>query len=521
MNKSRNKRSKNKCNKNKRIKSKSKTSFNTNRKSIIRQRNKYCRKNNFGQYKFGNDNYLLEVIPDIEGSWKKLSSFLKKSQLIKLKKSELNKTFITANYDDFEFTSRLGTVVFLGDAVDNGPDNLKILQFFLHLKIPNKNKIILIAGNRDINKLRLLYELDSTYTKDHSRFETFKDYYKEDYNLFDRIQLLFKNTMGIGISPIQDLNKDDDVFNSGLYLYCKEGCKNSNDECAQYIKDFMSFPNSFEITNESIKEYKGIMFKYLLQTDLIYYDQLTHTLCTHGYINDTNFLYMPKYNDTDKLIHLDKKISTVQYWCFQLNKWYIDILNAVKNSSSNLLALQDIVKPILAYAEGMYDKKPTGLTNNNSITVARPYRIIDKNIKLFEQNELNSIKTVLENDQVTNIVVGHSPVQHLPIMYYQPSKTNNVLKTIILCDITRSVPFRVPYIQISLDDIIIDTFYTNQGSEKNFKISLKEQEYNKVKSSIEQNKFCYKQSGNTNYICNQVTYNNFPVSNITEMDSIP
>lgn len=66
-------------------------------------------------------------------------------------------------------------IIFTGDAVDNGPQSIQLLQNLLHLKTKNMNNVILCAGNRDVNKLRFADELYIVKTKDNNNFLPWTD----------------------------------------------------------------------------------------------------------------------------------------------------------------------------------------------------------------------------------------------------------------------------------------------------------------------------------------------------------
>lgn len=53
-------------------------------------------------------------------------------------------------------------LVCLGDVIGDGPDNIELARTLLKLKENNKTSVILITGNRDVNKVRLGHELEPT-----------------------------------------------------------------------------------------------------------------------------------------------------------------------------------------------------------------------------------------------------------------------------------------------------------------------------------------------------------------------
>jgi len=53
-------------------------------------------------------------------------------------------------------------LVYLGDVFGDGPDNIKLARTLLQLKRVKATKVVILNGNRDINKRRLFYELQPT-----------------------------------------------------------------------------------------------------------------------------------------------------------------------------------------------------------------------------------------------------------------------------------------------------------------------------------------------------------------------
>ena len=89
---------------------------------------------------------MIAYLTDIEGRWDKLASFADGNPLVWLDGGEL----------------RLAdgvTFVFGGDAIDRGAAGRRIVDTFLAARAAYGERVVLLAGNRDINKLRLVREL--------------------------------------------------------------------------------------------------------------------------------------------------------------------------------------------------------------------------------------------------------------------------------------------------------------------------------------------------------------------------
>lgn len=88
----------------------------------------------------------VAYVTDLEGQWPKLVAFATDNPLVSLVDGQL------------ELASQ-AVLVFGGDALDRGPAGQRTLQTLLDAKLAYPDRVVLLAGNRDINKLRLLHEL--------------------------------------------------------------------------------------------------------------------------------------------------------------------------------------------------------------------------------------------------------------------------------------------------------------------------------------------------------------------------
>ncbi len=90
---------------------------------------------------------MIAYLTDVEGRWDKLASFVDGNPHVSLTGGAL----------------RLAdgvTFVFGGDAIDRGPHGRRIVSLLLAARRTYGERVVLLAGNRDINKLRLSRELD-------------------------------------------------------------------------------------------------------------------------------------------------------------------------------------------------------------------------------------------------------------------------------------------------------------------------------------------------------------------------
>lgn len=90
----------------------------------------------------------VEALSDLEGNKNRLDDFLSQSENLILDEKGRLKVKEGAHF------------VYVGDVMDRGPNSRKILEMLVDLKERQPNQVTLIAGNRDINKIRLALELN-------------------------------------------------------------------------------------------------------------------------------------------------------------------------------------------------------------------------------------------------------------------------------------------------------------------------------------------------------------------------
>jgi hypothetical protein len=90
---------------------------------------------------------VIAYLTDVEGRWDKVTSFVDRNP------------WVTLRGDALELADG-ATFVFGGDAIDRGPHGRRIVRTLLAAKRRYGERVILLAGNRDLNKLRLARELN-------------------------------------------------------------------------------------------------------------------------------------------------------------------------------------------------------------------------------------------------------------------------------------------------------------------------------------------------------------------------
>lgn len=91
----------------------------------------------------------VAYLTDVEGLWDKLEGFARDNPLVRLEGDRL-------------VVEEGATLVFGGDAIDRGAWSRRVVATLLDAKRRHGERVVLLAGNRDINKMRLARELSGS-----------------------------------------------------------------------------------------------------------------------------------------------------------------------------------------------------------------------------------------------------------------------------------------------------------------------------------------------------------------------
>jgi hypothetical protein len=119
---------------------------------------------------------LVAHVTDVEGIWEKLEDFARDNPAVSLAGDHL----VLADGAKF---------VFGGDAVDRGPWSRRVVASLLDAKLRYGERVVLLAGNRDINKMRLARELTGLPPKKAPRAVV-------EAGLPSLLEWIFEHTMG-------------------------------------------------------------------------------------------------------------------------------------------------------------------------------------------------------------------------------------------------------------------------------------------------------------------------------------
>lgn len=413
-------------------------------------------------HKFGSSSDTVGVISDIEGKWKALETYASRRNSVldseKLKefsdefdklKNENNIIKNDINFEIEDVLKKNCKLVFVGDLIDNGPDNIKLLTFFNSLKKKYGEQIILIAGNRDINKLRLnfLIKENDEFEKDINRIDVWKKSWEElkikndSPSITDKLKFIFDNTMGA----------------KGLFDRIKSELS--------FIKDKNTVQQNDDVVSKYIlNNYLNLVKQYLKESQLIHVDTNTHSIFIHGGIHNDNYLTF-----IDKTKEKEKNFNN---WITLLNKEFSEIID--HDNFKDLL-------PLFQYQESPLDpndnSKWKGESNDLSVLHSRPWDPIKNNLRKIDIVKDNCYVTKLLENGINKEFVGHSPVGKLPVMI-KKKIDKSLLKNLkhdfdyfykVMCDTSAEVTATdakyTPTISVTKDQIeIIDNFFCDKDT---------------------------------------------------------
>lgn len=340
--------------------------------------------------------YSISYVCDIEGNLDYWNRFLSLSRVV-YRDKENNRCILAKNCH----------FVFGGDATDRGPGDIRILDDLIKLKEDYPEFVHLIHGNRDVNKIRLPFELKSTKILNETP-EVFWVKNNQGIQLpqsrVERLKWILSKTMG---SPeafeyrrteLKEMNKpheDDDVFQSFLDLLQPDGNR----------------------------------AKYLLHGEMCCI--FGETLFVHGCLHEGNIWFVPPYGDKDKFEGPPGRKPTLQEWADELNAFAKCEARDFVDHADEYIAKMDAeggtASPWSRVGGYGHPQPGANLANAgvgvlpddspNQTVIYSAYLLMGKTMELGD----DLLRTLNENG-VKRVVVGHQPVGDLPavLRYNKP-----------------------------------------------------------------------------------------------------
>jgi hypothetical protein len=278
----------------------------------------------------------VAYLTDVEGMWDKIRTFTDGNPHVFLRDDRL------------ELAPGV-TFVFGGDAIDRGPHGRRVVRLLLDARRRYADRVVLLAGNRDINKMRLVRELAGHPPRKAP----------EELRVAPRPALLrwiFENTMGA----------------KGAFAFRKEELGDVSDE--DVVESYLT----------DLRPGGGELAAYFAACQLAFIDGVT--LYVHGGVDEESLGVTPGF----------PRAPDVQTWAADLNTFY-------RRQTEAFLADPDDPR---GYAELVAYQAPlSGLkTNPASVVYGRTTDDLN-NPRLPRGKVIESLAA----SGVRRVVVGHTP----------------------------------------------------------------------------------------------------------------
>jgi Calcineurin-like phosphoesterase len=294
----------------------------------------------------------VAFVTDIEGMWDRLVDFAAGNPLLS----------IDVLTGQLEVTPG-NVLVFGGDAVDRGPWGRRVVRTLLEARRRTPDRVILLAGNRDINKLRLPRELSG-----HPPART-----PPEVAAGDRVTLLrwiMANTMGA---------RDAFEFRRTELAIERKAAVTDDDVVQSFLAD--SVPG-------------GELAEYIAECQLAY--RAGDTLFLHGGVTEESLGVVPGQRE---------RAADVDLWCQQLNRWYAGQVAAYQAGGPDDADGKPPWWPLIAYQAPL----PGSRQNPTSVVYGRT-------ADGLQNPELPppAVIAQLTGQGVRRVMVGHTPIGDSP-----------------------------------------------------------------------------------------------------------
>ncbi len=335
---------------------------------------------NFISYPKGNE--YIGVLADVEGNWDKFVDYVKNGD--------------TLYFDDNGVVHLRPnrTFVFLGDVVGRGPGAIRIVEAMMRVVENNPDRAIIILGNHDIMKMRLIAELS------------------------DRAMETVPLGMKLWLMELMTKNQKNRPITEAIYFKLLPQYNTRANRLRWILSQTMAEPNAFDFKRQELRILYGrknitdeeVIESYLdaMRPDGFFERYLSlgriaaivgRTLFIHGAVNKTNYGYIP--GRTDRILELPS-------WVNELNLWKGRELAAWKNDRFALLE-EPGGSQLLLY------QGPINGTGRNDHSVMFSVSVDETgNLVHPEKEVIQYLKPYVDR-----VVAGHYAIGDIPVATYE------------------------------------------------------------------------------------------------------
>jgi len=315
----------------------------------------------------------IAFLTDTEGSWVSLQSFV-----------ELNSSLKFDVKGDLEFSNSNDVFVFNGDATDRGPNSFKILAALIKFKEKYPQRVRIVLGNRDINKLRLTSELSHLGASTSLVFKGPPESRPTSFpNYAEKLKWIFKETMGA--KDTFEFAREEIALGRGI-----EKEKVTDDDVVEKYR--------LELAKD------GLIYKYLTMGELAL--RIGNSAFGHGAFQEKNTGVVP--GESVETADKTSWYPSVDEWFSNLNSWARRQLDQWKKDPTNPLAGAALVA---------YQEPVPGTTANDKSVVYGRYSDASGNSTL--PPALPVVAYFLRSG-INKVFVGHTPNGDAPTVLNYP-----------------------------------------------------------------------------------------------------
>jgi len=346
--------------------------------------------------------YRISFCTDVEGNLQYFNRFIDHSDVLGWDKN-----------GDLTFLGENDYFVFGGDLFDKGEADLRLGRHLLQFKKSFPDRVFLIIGNRDSNKLRFTAELSD---EDISRldetpcipvvqnYKTPKQWLEEKY-------------------PDQDILHVNTRTNRLKWmLECTLGCSRTFEYRRNELKALLNIPNiSDEMVTQSFLDSvkpDGVVYKYLRNGNLAV--AIGNTLFVHGNVNELSYGFVPdarefRYFDRDtggKVLSSPEEVPGREYedlktWLEALDDFVHDSLDLY---DENPFWFTHVDGTVRRGGESLMASQSTPASQGRNVCVSSPFR------SAKFQTMSAELANKLKSQGIERIIVGHKPVGDAPLI---------------------------------------------------------------------------------------------------------
>ncbi len=352
-------------------------------------------------------------LSDLEGNGAKWDTFIKQSGCFEGRSPRLQK--IKSGYENVAFLKssrglRLKdncSFFYLGDAVDKGNASIRILRDLVYLKEAYGDRVGLIPGNREINKLRWLQEISpegDLVPKNFYKFSRAKFSVDQAESLLKNKK--FSNALNTYFGSTFGAPKAMDHRCEELGLCPKNSSVNRNDEKLRK-KILQSLREDVEVYSPDEKggPSKGLLSRYLMLSEVVL--RVQDNLLSHGHIGLDSLGEVPG----QQRMYI-RSSSDLGSWIRKLNDFKNNNFKTIMNKGFYQGNDEKIIYQggdLILYQEPLLDGKFS--FNQASVVLGRNSDPKDfGNVFDQSQGSHGKIEKILRSVGISTRIAGHTPV---------------------------------------------------------------------------------------------------------------